>query len=78
MTKNSSRNRALVPVKLASYGTVKVYKSNHVKLDANLLNTLGIRPGDRVEVFLDTKERAIVITKSLELDRLQRNQYLDK
>ena len=66
MTKKSSRNRALLPVKLASYGTVKVYKSNHVKLDANLLNTLGIRPGDRVEVFLDTEERAIVITKSLE------------
>jgi len=61
MARNSSRNRALLPVKLASYGTVKVYKSNHIKLDANLLNTLGIRPGDRVEVFLDTEERTIVI-----------------
>lgn len=66
MVRNSNRNKALLPVKLASYGTAKVYKSNHIKLDANLLNTLGIRPGDRVEIFLDTEERAIVITKSLE------------
>lgn len=48
-------------VKLASYGTVKVYKSNRIKLDANLLKTLGIRPGDRVEVFLDTEQRTIVV-----------------
>jgi hypothetical protein len=49
------------PVKLASYGMVKVYKSNHIKLDPNLLDTLGIRPGDKVEVFLDTEKRAIII-----------------
>ena len=61
MSQNSNRNRALVPVRLASYGPVKVYKTNHIKLNANLLNTLGIRPGDRVEVFLDTEERTIVI-----------------
>ena len=61
MARNSSRNRALLPVKLASYGTAKVYKSNHIKLNANLLNTLGIQPGDRVEVFLNTEERTIVI-----------------
>lgn len=48
-------------VKRASYGNAKVYKSSHIKLDANLLSTLGIRPGDRVEVFLDTEEKTIVI-----------------
>jgi bifunctional DNA-binding transcriptional regulator/antitoxin component of YhaV-PrlF toxin-antitoxin module len=61
MSRNSNKNRALVPVKLASYGTVKVYKSNRIKLDANLLKTLGITAGDPVEVFLDTEERTIVI-----------------
>jgi len=61
MSRNSNKNRALVAVKLASYGTVKVYKSNRIKLDANLLKTLGIRPGDRVEVFLDTEQRTIVV-----------------
>ena len=65
MSRNSNRNRALLPVKLASYGTVKVYKTNHIKLDANLLKTLGIRPGDPVEIFLDTEGRTIVI-KSLD------------
>ena len=65
MARNSNRNRALLPVKLASYGTVKVYKTNHIKLDANLLKTLGIRPGDPVEIFLDTEERTIII-KSLD------------
>jgi len=64
MSRNSNRNRALLPVKLASYGTAKVYKTNHIKLDANLLKTLGIRPGDPVEVFLDTEERTIVIKGS--------------
>ena len=44
---------------MASYGTAKVYKTNHIKLDSNLLSTLGIQAGDRVEVFLDTEERAI-------------------
>ena len=52
-----------MPVKRASYGTVKVYKTNHIKLDANLLKTLGIRPGDPVEIFLDTEERTIVIKR---------------
>lgn len=50
-----------MPVKLASYGTATVYKSNLIKLNANLLKTLGIRPGDLVEVFLHTEERTIVI-----------------
>ena len=66
MARNSNRNKVALPVKLASYGTARVYKSNHIKLDVNLLNTLDIQPGDRVDVFLDTEERAIVITKSLE------------
>jgi len=61
MTRNSNKNKHAPLVKLASYGTVKVYKSNHIKLDANLLTTLGIKPGDRVRVFLDTTERVIVI-----------------
>lgn len=79
MARNSNRNKVVLPVKLASYGSARIYKSNHIKLDANLLNTLDIQPGDRVEVFLDTKERAIVITKSLENpNRLQKNKYLDK
>lgn len=61
MSRDSNKNKTSRPVKLASYGTVKVYKSNRIKLDTNLLNTLGIRPGDKVEVFLDTEKRAIVI-----------------
>ena len=61
MTRNSDKNRTILRVKLASYGTAVIYKSNQVKLDANLLSTLGIRPGDRVEIFLDTEERAIII-----------------
>lgn len=72
MAKNSNKNKSLLSVKLASYGTVKVYKSNHIKLDANLLNTLRIRPGDRVEVFLDTEERAIVIKSPEEHERFQK------
>jgi hypothetical protein len=67
MARNSDRNRMISPVKLASYGIATIYKSNHIKLDANLLSTLGIRPGDHVEVFLNTKERAIVI-KSQEIN----------
>lgn len=67
-----NRNRALLPVKLASYGTVKVYKSKHIELDANLLNTLGIRPGDRVDVFLDTEERTIVIERPEEHNYFQK------
>ena len=63
MAKNSNRNKTLLPVKLASYGTAKVYKSNHIKLDANLLLTLDIRPGDRLSIFLDTEDRAIVIKR---------------
>ena len=72
MTRNSNKNKHAPLVKLASYGTVKVYKSNHIKLDANLLTTLGIQPGDRVRVFLDTTERAIVI-KGREADDNSRN-----
>jgi hypothetical protein len=64
MARNSNKSKTVLHVKLASYGIATIYKSNHIKLDANLLSTLGIRPGDRVEVFLDTEERTIVI-KSL-------------
>lgn len=61
MTKNSKKNKTSSPVRLASYGMARIYKSNHIKLNGNLLTTLGIRAGDRVEVFLDTQERSIVI-----------------
>jgi len=67
MAKSSNNNKLKAPLKLASYGTVKVYKTSQIKLDVNLLKTLGIQPGDFVEVFLDTEERAIVI-KSQETD----------
>ncbi len=70
MVKNSNNNKSKAPLKLALYGTVKVYKTNQIKLDVNLLKTLGIQPGDLVEVFLDTEERAIVI-KSQEADDKQ-------
>ena len=50
---------------MASYGASKIYNTNQVRVKASLLSTLGIRPGDRVEIFLDTEERTIVI-KSLE------------
>ena len=63
MTNNSKKNKNKSSVKLASYGNAKIYKSNQVRLKASLLSTLGIYPGDRVEIFLDTKERVIVIKK---------------
>ena len=64
MVRNTNNNKTKSAVKLASYGTAKVYKTNQVKLNANLLKTLGIQSGDRVAIFLDTEERTIVI-KSL-------------
>ena len=51
-------------MKLASYGKARIYKSHRIKLNANLLDTLCIQPGDSVEVFLDTEKRAIVIMTS--------------
>jgi len=63
MTDNSRKNKNKSPVKMASYGTAKIYMSNQVRLKASLLSTLGINPGDRVEIFLDTKERVIVIKR---------------
>ena len=65
MVRNSNKNRKKSAVKLASYGTAKIYETYQVRLKASLLRTLGIRPGDRVEILLDTEERVIVI-KSLE------------
>lgn len=73
MGRNSNKDKVPLPVKLASYGTVKVYKTSHVKLDANLLDTLGIRPGDHVQVFLDTEERTIVIKSLRQPDRSQKH-----
>ncbi len=63
MTNNSKNNKNKRSVKLASYGTAKIYKSNQVRLKASLLGTLGINSGDRVEIFLDTRERVIVIKR---------------
>lgn len=71
MVKISNNNKPKAPVKLASYGTAKIYKSNQIKLDVNLLTTLGIKSGDRVGVFLDTEKRAIVIKSSEENDNVQ-------
>ena len=72
MVKNSNRNKSFLSVKLASYGTAKVYKSNHIKIDANLLSTIDIRLGDRVEVLLDTEERPIVIESPEEHERFKK------
>ena len=63
MMNNSGKSKNKSSVKLASYGTAKIYKSNQVRLKAGLLSTLGIHPGDRVEIFLDTRKGAIVIKK---------------
>jgi hypothetical protein len=60
MAKKSS-NKNKNPVKMASYGTSKIYKSNQIRLKASLLNTLGMVPGDYVEIFLDTEASSIVI-----------------
>lgn len=68
MARSSNKSVPRSRVRLASYGKTKVYKSYRIKLDANLLNTLCIRPGDSVEVFLDTEERAIVIRTPGERD----------
>ena len=66
MTKNRNKNKTILLIKRASFGVVPVYKNNLVKLNPNLLNTLGIHTGDLVEIFLDTEEAAIVIKKFLE------------
>ena len=63
MINNSKKNKNKSSVKMASYGTAKIYSSNQVRLKSSLLSTLDIDPGDRVEIFLDTKERVIVIKK---------------
>ena len=65
MARNNNKKKSKPAVKLASYGTAKIYKTNQVRLKPSLLSTLGISPGDRVEIFLDTEERVVVI-KSLE------------
>jgi hypothetical protein len=65
MVKNISKKKNKSVLKLASYGTAKIYKTNQVRLKSSLLNTLGIHPGDRVEIFLDT-ERRVIVLKSLE------------
>ncbi len=61
MAENSNNKKKKSTVKLASYGTAKIYKTNQVRLKASLLSTLDIHPGDRVEIFLDTKKRVIII-----------------
>ena len=78
MVKNSNKNKSLTPLKLASYGTAKVYKTNQIKLNADLLTTLGIKSGDRVKVFLDTEERAIVIKSKEENSDIQSGEQMDK
>lgn len=64
MNKKSNKNETILLIKRARFDVVPVYKNNLVKLNPNLLNTLGIHAGDLVEVFLDTEEAAIVIKKS--------------
>ena len=61
MTGKYRNTKNKTSVKLASYGTAKIYSSNQVRLKASLLSTLGIQPGDQVEILLNTKERVIVI-----------------
>jgi len=75
---DKNRNKSLSPVRLASYGIVTVHKSNHIKLDGNLLNTLGIRAGDRLKVLLDTEERAIIIRAEKGNNKLHRNLQTDE
>jgi anaerobic selenocysteine-containing dehydrogenase len=64
MNEKSNKNKPILLIKRARYDVVPVYKNNLVKLNPNLLNTLGIHAGDLVDIFLDTEEATIVIKKS--------------
>ena len=51
-------------MKLVSFGVTSVQKGRRLTLDDSLLQNLGIKERDEVELFLDTEEEAIVIKKS--------------
>lgn len=50
-------------MKFVSFGVTSVQKGRRVSLDDSLLQNLGIKVGDQVEIFLDTEEEAIVVKK---------------
>jgi len=50
-------------VKRVSFGFTSVQKGRRVTIKDSLLDNLGIKVGDPIELLLDTKEEAIVIRK---------------
>ena len=52
-------------MKKVSFGVISVQKGRRITLDGSLLQNLGIKEGDPVELFLDIKDEAIIIKKSL-------------
>lgn len=51
-------------MKLISFGAASIQKGRRIAIADNLLQNLGIKEGDLVELFLNTKEKAIVVKKS--------------
>lgn len=47
-----------------SFGTKYIQKLKRVSLNHNLLDNLDVREGDAVDLYFDTKEKAIMIKKS--------------
>jgi len=47
-----------------SFGSRIVQKLKRVSLDQKLLDNLQIREGDTVDLYFDTREKAVVIKKS--------------
>ena len=54
-------------MKKVSFGITSVQKGRRIILDDSLLQNLGIREGDPVELFLDIREEAIIVKKSDDL-----------
>jgi bifunctional DNA-binding transcriptional regulator/antitoxin component of YhaV-PrlF toxin-antitoxin module len=50
-------------MKKVSFGITSVQKGRRIILDESLLQNLDIEEGDPVELFLDTKEEAIIVKK---------------
>ncbi|MBI2629170.1 hypothetical protein HYW74_03735 [Candidatus Pacearchaeota archaeon] len=50
-------------VKRIKFGDLKIQKLNRVALPNSLLENLGLKPSDDVELFLDIEDNEIIIKK---------------
>ena len=52
-------------MKYVSFGFTTVQKGRRIIIHDSLLQNLGIKEGDSLELFLNTKEKSIVVRKSV-------------